>query len=806
MGVIKKILYRGNILGKPRHRNLFLDMEENIHIHYRDLRIELSRGEFEDIAAIFAKQSRELLGIIEEKQYQDGKLPNANQEDVRIWTEARLKHELKYHPQRFSLEECGDGYHFHYRNLKLLLDPAEFRQVAQLFRSLDIDSPYAASYDEVLELLEANDIDFTLDAGNAPGEVLVLRVAKYHLPKVRDIFGYIGFSSSAEGNELCYSGTALKVRVKADAQRGALDYRRIRGWSGTGRLVDYLSQSGTAIDPNELNRLKCQVLDLHGALLASKTLTVDCDPESWLYSADNNQVVFPYSATPQQGKSVAESLYKAWSSLLARLQLGFVKPTKVAFGKTEQETLRRQVDAALLSEVAAFRLVTRIYMMGSAWRGEMGRYQAPFVHGKLAKLGSDVDILVEIDPSRESDIPAHWQLINNEASNRCAVYHVGEIPLAGGPSEWPQRHPHVHFIEHLLDAYVYFPSRGFVEERDAFLRKFGAKVVYDREQDGVVYHSADEQRLAGILAERYGLDSASVEKMRVSTQNAIYLVNAGERDYVLKFFKVSGNYSRERIAEHTAYEATLIDALVARGVATAAVLPMAGTGDGNIDGYPALLFERLPGVVQQKPEYDLARIVPAYADIHRVQLEKPMDLAQSFSFDDICMIWLPAFHDFCGKPGYDQEIIEAFNRFVPLVERWDPGENRGALYARSPFLHCHGDVTPKNVILGPNGATAFFDFNNAFYGPRLADVVDGAFEFALAEKYIQLADFKRYDAFIESYAAICPLSDEERADLPRWKELMGLIKFTKEIRVMLERPEESLRRKRALAIASFVHG
>jgi hypothetical protein len=32
---------------------------------------------------------------------------------------------------------------------------------------------------------------------------------------------------------------------------------------------------------------------------------------------------------------------------------------------------------------------------------------------------------------------------------------------------------------------------------------------------------------------------------------------------------------------------------------------------------------------------------------------------------------------------------------------------------------------------------------------------------------------------------------------------MGIIKFTKEVRVLLERPQESLRRKRALAIVDF---
>ncbi len=161
MGVIKKTLFRGNILGKPRHRNMFLDMEENIHIHYRDLRIELSRGEFEDIVATFSKQSQELLAVIEEKKYQDGNLPNANQDDVRVWTESRLKHDVKYHPQRFSLEDCGDGYHFHYRNYKLLIDSADFHQIALCTEGHRLESTVrylGIEVDDALEISEQTEI------------------------------------------------------------------------------------------------------------------------------------------------------------------------------------------------------------------------------------------------------------------------------------------------------------------------------------------------------------------------------------------------------------------------------------------------------------------------------------------------------------------------------------------------------------------------------------------------------------------------------------------------------------------------
>ncbi|MDP2758989.1 MAG: phosphotransferase [Sideroxyarcus sp.] len=804
MGVIKKILYRNNILGKPRHRNFFLDMEENIHIHYRDLRIELSRGEFEDIVKAFSKQSEELMGIIHEKNYQDGNLPNANQDDVRIWTESRLHHDVKYHPLRFSLEECGDGYHFHYRNFKLLIDTAEFRQIAQLFKTLDVDSPYAASYEEVITLLEDNDVDFVLAAGNVPGETLVVSVAKYHMPKIKDIFKYIGFTQEIQGAEIHYKNSQLAVISKADGQRTALDYKRMRGNKEVVQLVDYFSRNGTSIDPGELNSIKCQVLDLYFTLKSGQPIAVETDPQTWLYAPKNNKVIFPYSSAGKAGKDVMDTLYRTWSALLNSHKLGFVKPAKQVFPPERQTLLQQEVTDALRKEVAAFIAVDKIHIMGSGMRGDMGRYQTPFVHGKMVKLGSDVDILIEINPAREADIPGHWQLYAPEASNHCAVYHVGQVPIEGGAGEWAERYPHIEFIQHLLDAYVFFPSHGYAEEKDAFLKKFGAKVFYDRARDGIVSRGGEEERIAGRIADLHRFPQVIVEKMKVSTENALYKVFAGEHDYILKLFKVSGNYNRNRVAEHTAYEEKLITQLKKRGIATAGVIPVLQVADTTIEGFPALLFERIPGAVQQRPEYPMDRICAALAKIHQVQMKKPLKLAGDFTFDDICMIWLPQFQVYIKDATLSAEIAQAFFKMAPVVERCNPGESRAALYARSSYVHNHGDVTPKNVIVGEEGEACFFDFNNAFYGPRMADIIDGAFEFSLAEKYIHLADFARFDAFISHYAAKNPLSVEEREDLPKWIELIGVIKFTKEIRVLLERPTEQLRRKRASAIANFV--
>ena len=74
---------------------------------------------------------------------------------------------------------------------KILIDLEDFKQIVQLFKNVDLDKPYASSYDEVLALLTANDVDFILDSGNTPGVVLALMVAQHHTPKVKDLFNYI---------------------------------------------------------------------------------------------------------------------------------------------------------------------------------------------------------------------------------------------------------------------------------------------------------------------------------------------------------------------------------------------------------------------------------------------------------------------------------------------------------------------------------------------------------------------------------------------------------------------------------------
>ena len=595
-----------------------------------------------------------------------------------------------------------------------------------------------------------------------------------------------------------------QVRVLT-ARVSTLNHGSIQGDHETERLVDFLSRNATSIDPDLLNRIRCQVLELYYALRSGQNLNVETDQQLWLYSPASQQIIFPCSASAYAGKNEASALYTAWADFLVSLKLWLVKPAKEKLAVAEQAALQHKVADALMSEIAAVAAVDRIYLMGSALRGDMGRYLAPFVNGHEAKLGSDVVILVEINPAREADIPEHWNLIKqDESSSRCSIYHARQIPVAGGVDEWVERYPHLPLIQHLVEVYVFFPSRGHHVEKDAFLNKYGAKLFYDRTRDGVVNRTGEEARIAGRIAELYGFTQVVVEKMDVITLNALYKVYAGEHDYVLKLFKVSGTYIRERIAEHAVYEEKLIVQLKERGILTAGVIPVIQGEGATIEGYPALLFERIRGVSHMKPEYPLDKVCAALAKIHQIQMDNPLDLVKDFSYEGIYSIWRPLFQYNLNFAAHSPEIAEALAKFVPLFKRCDSAKFRNALYASGPSVHNHGDVTPKNVITGEQGEIIFFDFNNAFYGPRLADVLDGAFEYSLAEQYIRLADFARFDAFISQYSAVSPLTDQEIKKLPQWIVFAGLIKFTREVNALRTNPEDELRRKRVLAIAEFV--
>lgn len=804
MGVINKLLFRGGFLSKPRHRNLFLDMEENIHIHYRDLRVELGRSEFEEFAKIFKKQSVELLQIMDEKAYEDGKLPNANQDDVRIWTESRLKTPVKYHPQRVSIEACSDGYHFHYRNYKILIDEDDFRALIDVFRTLDPDSPSASTHREVLDLLVSNDIDCLRSQHDAEPGKLGLLAAPHHTLKIRNVLENIGFERPDPKYRRYLKGE-LEILVETSSERPPVGYGMWSGQPRMGSLVARLLEIDPTQDQAELNYLKCQVIDAYFGLKRGTRPGIDTNYQNWMYDRARARVIFPSLAQGERPKFTPEEMYRYWAGFLRKNELAFIKPHKRLYSDEDQQRLQQAFEQQL-TELGKFTFVHRVYLMGSGKRNELGVYDVPFMHGYWAKLGSDFDLLIEVVPGRESEITSRWKFHHHSETNDCDVYHIGHLPLLE-ETDYPEAFPNIDFYHHLLDAYVYLPSRSDETLKDAFLKRFGAKLVWEwrGEDDDQVRHQV--VKVDRMLKEDYGLDDFRVEAWRVSTMNAVYRVLGKGQDYVLKQFLVAGNYHQSQVVEHARYEATLIQALIERGVGTAAVVPQAnGEMVAMLDDAPALLFDWLPGERCKRPEYPLDRVAEAVAEYHLRQIENPIPLAPDFLFDQTWDIWRDTFKRYQDSDAFPEALSSRLKTLAPMLDETDKAYQELQATNPLPQLHCHGDLAPKNVMIQKDGRAVLFDLNNAFYGSRLFDLVDTAYEFALAEKYVKLIDFRRFKQIIDRYCALAPLNEAEKRMLPLVVRLFGLLKFTKELRGYEEVNGSTMRTARALAIARFLEG
>ena len=793
MGVILKVLHRCEKMGKQRFRNLFLDMEENIHIHYRDLRIELSRKEFEDIVNTFAKQSKELMDIITSKNYQDGVLPNANHDDVRIWTESRLENEVVYHPKRLSIEECTDGYHIHFRNYKLLLDRDDFTVFTNAFKNLEIDGDYTDTAEGVAELFEANHMHYkVLKSEDKYGKFLV---AGYHEVKARSVLKGIGLTRTGIGTSRRYEKGDLVIDIEITRRRSDFADQ----YDGVTRpmtsVTEALLSRKDDMDPDWLNGLKARILDTFESLEKNPEHVdhVNLDYRTWVYDELYEEVVFPFRAGGRKQKT--NFAYRDWMDFLKEHNLYFVKPTKTPLTPGSQKKLRAIVNKRLMEQAAKVPEISKIHIMGSINRRSMGIYKQPFIHSRWAKIASDVDILIELaDGTTDFKAPEAWNYVNHSTTNDCDIYHIGQIPatdLLGHKSTYPN----IKFFDHLLDAYVFIPGVSDPEQKDAFLKKFAAVTLFDRAQNEVMIEDL-KGKIEG--------EPANLHRMDVATENEIYGLDVDDVPAILKVYRVSGNYSSDRLHDHAVYEVQVTNGLVERGVPIAKVLPTKSFDSVfEFDSAPALLFERLIGDEIVFPPYPTVECAKALAVLHAAQLDNPIKTKNKFSFDHTFKMWHVEFERFRGETKADTELATCFDKLAPIHA--DMENIYGELNKRKlPKLHNHGDVQPRNIIMR-NGTPVWFDLQNAFYGSRLYDIVDGAIEFSWGFKRPEDTDFARFDEFVNAYKEAADLSAAEETSFDDVLRIYGLIEFIKEVRMIKgDTNINNLRRRRAVDLANFM--
>ena len=130
MGKIIRVLGKEKVESSQRlcNRRLCVDLAENIHIHFRDTRVEFSVEEWRVYAALIKKAAEEIEKAVA-KGYKEG-----TDKAQGKWTAPQLRKASDYFPERLQLEENANGsYHLHWNELRIEMRPPTVTAFKKVF-------------------------------------------------------------------------------------------------------------------------------------------------------------------------------------------------------------------------------------------------------------------------------------------------------------------------------------------------------------------------------------------------------------------------------------------------------------------------------------------------------------------------------------------------------------------------------------------------------------------------------------------------------------------------------------------------
>jgi hypothetical protein len=140
MGKIKKILVRDELPDRELHNSrMFVDLSENIHVHFRELRLMFGKEEFFEFFSILQEGARDVEKYMrknpdyEEQKVFDGILVGGGPDrQVKPLMKSPEPHVSKYFPNRLQIElqeeEVIDSIHIHYRDYRLVMNIETFKK------------------------------------------------------------------------------------------------------------------------------------------------------------------------------------------------------------------------------------------------------------------------------------------------------------------------------------------------------------------------------------------------------------------------------------------------------------------------------------------------------------------------------------------------------------------------------------------------------------------------------------------------------------------------------------------------------
>jgi Ser/Thr protein kinase RdoA (MazF antagonist) len=756
MGITTYLFHKSEGLDQQRFNMFFLDMGENIHFHYRDLRIELSVGEFLELAKLFRLYAGQVEAEIS-AGYQDGVLANTNETDTlkTFWDkEKKLSHPIKYHERYLAVEKTQDGYHLHLRNYKLLLSKESFTCLAQVMAGVPalLDSPNLRS--DPAQLLTDNELETRLISRHWQDEreQMVIDVAPVHLKKAGQVLKAIGYEKqSTKDGKVIFATPQSTIVLQPQGTKSVAPSPAVDS-SSFMVLPEFLTHHGKDLDAVQLNNLKLKILALIKMAEKGKIPPFHLSGIAINRSTLTPTVDFYGESPPPSPQELLEGLNR----LYGRLNLFFIKPNKEYFTSEQQHRIEDAFFDLLMTKIACHDCVRRIYVLGSSTNRRSGRYLAPFVHYDWVKLNSDFDIFIELDPETPSTLPPEWEKKFFWPKNGCDYYHFGD--LAGNiPLELTERFPDVTFYNQLIEGYLFAPNTGNKKTKDAWLSQVKAQCIFSRDKIGQW------------VSTTYGVTVRESERFTAASFNRVYRIFADPRDFVLKIY--DSTYLTTANREKIAYELELLNFLQAFDLPLAyPVRNRQGQQQSTKGTEQAVLFDFIKGAHVALPtESNCHAAGSLLARLHQAGQGFSTPYCTTYDNKALLHYWLKAWQEYHREKKIPGDKIDLD---LPYLN------NRLRKLSVYPS-HCHGDLSVINYLF--NGEQCWLiDFQNIGYGPVLIDLANGMVEFSAGKN---LFIRENLEAFQQGYESVRPLLPEERNNLANLLLIQAAVRQAKLLRL-----------------------
>ncbi len=255
------------------------------------------------------------------------------------------------------------------------------------------------------------------------------------------------------------------------------------------------------------------------------------------------------------------------------------------------------------------------------------------------------------------------------------------------------------------------------------------------------------------------LPTAEVQRLKYPV---LYSVGVARATYWLRIYS-PGHPSRDRLEA----QAQVVAAASGHGANVAR--PVAGRNRRFVEGTDfrgerrhAILFTQAPGRGLRRSELrEVSTFGAALARLHAA----PEDLVDTglakIDVDHLAAVPLDRLAQCPAAESVEDEVRRIAQYIGPRA------------VVGTPLGLCHGDVHPQNANVDTDGTVTLFDFDELGYGPFAYDLACYWRNAVLTHGSSQAAT-EEWEAFLEGYARIRPVTDEERLAVPALATLRAI--------------------------------